>query len=90
MIPQTPAVRSSMPEFYEKMKNRLRTAEQGADTATWLAISAAALKHPSGLFFEDRRPASTHLPLAWTKTSEEEDSVFMKKLDELAIKFLEN
>lgn len=41
-----------MPEFYEKMKNRLRTAEQGADTATWLAISDSALKHPSGLFFE--------------------------------------
>lgn len=41
-----------MPEFYEKMKNRLRTAEQGADTASWLAISEAALKQPSGLFFE--------------------------------------
>jgi len=84
----TPAVRSSMPEFYEKMKNRLRTAEQGADTATWLAISPAALKHPSGLFFEDRRPAATHLPLAWTRTSKEEDAEFMKKLDELAGKFL--
>lgn len=41
-----------MPEFYEKMKDRLRTAEQGADTASWLAISEAALQFPSGLFFE--------------------------------------
>ncbi len=41
-----------MPDFYEKMKDRLRTAEQGADTATWLAVSEAALKQPSGLFFE--------------------------------------
>lgn len=48
----TPAVRSSMPGFYEKMKDRLRTADQGADTATWLALSAAALRQPSGLFFQ--------------------------------------
>ncbi len=41
-----------MPDFYNKMKDRLRTAEQGADTATWLAISDAALKQPSGQFFE--------------------------------------
>lgn len=41
-----------MPDFYNKMKDRLRSAEQGADTASWLAISDAALKHPSGLFFE--------------------------------------
>lgn len=41
-----------MPDFYNKMKDRLRTAEQGADTATWLAISDAALKQPSGHFFE--------------------------------------
>ena len=41
-----------MPEFYNKMKDKLRNAEQGADTATWLAISNAALKFPSGLFFE--------------------------------------
>lgn len=44
-----------MPDFYEKMKNRLRTAEQGADTATWLAISDAALKQPSGLFFQGKQ-----------------------------------
>ena len=32
----TPAVRSSMPDFYEKMKDKLRTSEQGADCITWL------------------------------------------------------
>lgn len=46
------AVRQSMPDFYEKMKDRLRTADQGADTLVWLAISAAPLKHASGLFFQ--------------------------------------
>ena len=45
-----------MPDFYNRMKDRLRTAEQGADTATWLAISNAALKNPSGLFYEGKLP----------------------------------
>ncbi|XP_044300216.1 dehydrogenase/reductase SDR family member 12 isoform X3 [Varanus komodoensis] len=48
----TPAVRTSMPEFYEKMKNRLRTEAQGADTVVWLAVSPAAHKQASGLFFQ--------------------------------------
>lgn len=48
------AVRLSMPDFYEKMKTRLRTEEQGADTVVWLTISPAAVKHPSGLFFQGR------------------------------------
>ena len=34
----TPAVRSSMPDFYEKMKDKLRTSEQGADCITWLGM----------------------------------------------------
>lgn len=41
-----------MPDFYEKMKNRLRTEAQGADTVLWLAVSASAPKQPSGLFFQ--------------------------------------
>jgi len=41
-----------MPQFYEKMKTRLRTVEEGADTIIWLAIAEAAVKHPSGLFFQ--------------------------------------
>ncbi|XP_044300226.1 dehydrogenase/reductase SDR family member 12 isoform X9 [Varanus komodoensis] len=48
----TLAVRTSMPEFYEKMKNRLRTEAQGADTVVWLAVSPAAHKQASGLFFQ--------------------------------------
>lgn len=78
----TPAVRSSMPDFYEKMKNKLRTAEQGADTMVWLTISDAAVKHASGLFFQDRKPVGVHLPLAWTKSKAEEEALLMQKLDE--------
>lgn len=84
----TPAVRMSMPDFYEKMKNRLRTAEQGADTAVWLAVSDAALRHPSGLFFQDRAPVSTHLPLSWSRASAEQEKTFMSQLETMANKFV--
>ncbi|XP_064082844.1 uncharacterized protein LOC135198810 [Macrobrachium nipponense] len=76
----TPAVRTSIPDFYEMMKDNLRTPSEGADTAVWLAISKSVLKHPSGLFYQDREPVSTHLPLAWTKSSIEEENLFMQKL----------
>lgn len=34
------------------MKDRLRTEEQGSDTVIWLAVSPAATKYGSGLFFQ--------------------------------------
>uniref|UniRef100_A0A8C2G228 Dehydrogenase/reductase (SDR family) member 12 n=1 Tax=Cyprinus carpio TaxID=7962 RepID=A0A8C2G228_CYPCA len=83
----TPAVRSSMPDFYAKMKNKLRTEAQGADTAVWLAISDTASRQPSGLFFQDRKAVSTHLPLACSRSSPAEDQKLMSKLEELAAKF---
>ncbi|KAJ8352578.1 hypothetical protein SKAU_G00240540 [Synaphobranchus kaupii] len=83
----TPAVRSSMPEFYEKMKNRLRTEAQGADTVLWLAVSASALKHPSGLFFQDRQAISTHLPLAASRATPANEERLQTELEQLAQKF---
>ncbi|XP_046393343.1 dehydrogenase/reductase SDR family member 12-like [Ischnura elegans] len=83
----TPAVRSAMPDFHAKMKDVLRTPEQGADTALWLAISDKALEHPSGLFFQDRAPVATHLPLAWTKSTDAEKESFMKQMNDLFEKF---
>ncbi|XP_059486771.1 dehydrogenase/reductase SDR family member 12-like [Neocloeon triangulifer] len=83
----TPAVRTSMPSFHNAMKNKLRSPEQGADTAVWLAISPAARKQPSGLFFQDRVAVSTHLPLAWTKSTPEEEKAFMQTLDDFWHKF---
>ncbi|XP_078088298.1 dehydrogenase/reductase SDR family member 12 [Mustelus asterias] len=80
----TEAVRSSMPSFHAKMKNRLRTATQGADTVVWLAISSAAAQQPSGLFFQDRKPVSTHLLLAQTRTTPVEEEKLMKSLEEIA------
>ncbi len=45
------AVRMSMPDFYEKMKNRLRTAEQGADTLVWLSIAQSIKSEQNGQFY---------------------------------------
>ncbi|XP_062981301.1 dehydrogenase/reductase SDR family member 12 isoform X1 [Elgaria multicarinata webbii] len=83
----TPAVRTSMPDFYEKMKNRLRTEAQGADTVVWLAVSPAACKQASGQFFQDRLPVSTHLPLAQTKASPGDEEKLMQALEELSQQF---
>ncbi|XP_051566159.1 dehydrogenase/reductase SDR family member 12-like [Myxocyprinus asiaticus] len=83
----TPAVRSSMPDFYAKMKNKLRTEAQGADTVVWLAVSDAASRQPSGLFFQDRKAVSTHLPLASSRSSPSDEEKLMSTLEELAVKF---
>lgn len=48
-----------MPDFYERMKNSLRTEAQGADTVLWLAVSAEATKLPSGLFFQGKEQCLT-------------------------------
>ncbi|OXB77205.1 UNVERIFIED_CONTAM: hypothetical protein H355_012572, partial [Colinus virginianus] len=83
----TPAVRLSMPDFYQKMKNSLRTEAQGADTVVWLAVSSEAAKLPSGLFFQDRQPVATHLPLARTHSSPGDEEMLMEVLEEFSQKF---
>merc|ERR1719325_458059 len=50
-----------MPDFHAKMKDKLRSVEQGADTVVWLAISAAAASAPSGKFWQDRDTAAARL-----------------------------
>ncbi|XP_060073048.1 dehydrogenase/reductase SDR family member 12-like [Ylistrum balloti] len=84
----TPAVQNSMPDFYEKMKTRLRTPEEGADTVVWLAVSDSVPSLDSGLFYQDRQSVSKHLPLAWTKSTADEETTFMQKLDNIAQQFL--
>nr|XP_021142516.1 dehydrogenase/reductase SDR family member 12 isoform X2 [Columba livia] len=83
----TPAVRSSMPDFYQRMKNTLRTEAQGADTVVWLAVSSEATKLSSGLFFQDRQPVPTHLPLASTHSPPEDEEKLMEVLEEFSQKF---
>ncbi|XP_028992816.1 dehydrogenase/reductase SDR family member 12 [Betta splendens] len=83
----TPAVRTSMPGFHAKMQSRLRTEAMGADTAVWLAVSAAAAKQPSGSFFQDRKPAPTHLPLASSRATPQDEEKLVAALEEFAVKF---
>ncbi|XP_030642332.1 dehydrogenase/reductase SDR family member 12 [Chanos chanos] len=83
----TPAVQSSMPDFHAKMKNKLRTEAQGADTVVWLAVAEAVRKHQSGLFFQDRKPVATHLPLASSRSSPGDEEKLMSSLEQLATKF---
>ncbi|XP_071390312.1 dehydrogenase/reductase SDR family member 12 isoform X1 [Centroberyx affinis] len=83
----TPAVQLSMPDFHAKMKNKLRTEAMGADTTVWLAVSAAAAKHPSGLFFQDRKAVATHLPLAFSRSSPQEEERLQATLEQFANKF---
>jgi len=76
----TPAVRSSMPDFYEKMRDKLRTVEQGADTVVWLAIAKDPAQMPSGLFWQDRGSVATHLPLAWSRATLQEKERLINQL----------
>jgi len=85
----TPAVRSAMPDFHAKMKDKLRSVEQGADTIVWLAVSPAALQFESGQFWQDRVPVSAHLPLAWTRAGQAEKDRLMASLEEFKEKFSE-
>ncbi|XP_076454180.1 dehydrogenase/reductase SDR family member 12-like [Babylonia areolata] len=80
----TPGVRTSIPGFYNKMKDKLRTEEQGADTLVWLAVAKGVTQHPSGLFFQDRKVVPVHLPLAWTRSSPQEHEKLMEILDSLS------
>lgn len=59
----TPGLASSLPGFGKLIGPLLRTAEQGADTAVWLA---AAQDVGSGRFWHDRRPRPEHY-VPWTR-----------------------
>ncbi|XP_034741579.1 dehydrogenase/reductase SDR family member 12 [Etheostoma cragini] len=83
----TPAVQTSMPSFHAKMQSKLRTEAMGADTSVWLAVSAAAVKQPSGLFFQDRKAVATHLALASTRSTPQEEEKLLAALEEFALKF---
>ena len=64
----TRGVRDALPGFWSRMKDRLRTAEQGADTVVWLAVASPA-KLGSGRFWFDRQAVPSHL-LPWTRESD--------------------
>lgn len=65
----TPGVRYSMPIFKKLLNKRLRSAEEGADTILWLAMTH---DYPNGKFWFDRKQAKTTI-LNLKKSNEEED-----------------
>ncbi|TNN09704.1 Dehydrogenase/reductase SDR family member 12 isoform 1 [Schistosoma japonicum] len=81
------AVALSMPSFYNKMKNKLRTPEQGADTVIWLALVPNVRRYPNGSFFQDRHVVSQHLKLGCTQSTDYEKQRFMSNLADIAAPF---
>jgi len=78
----TPAVRTSLPRFWNVMRRVLRTPAEGADTVVWLAVSAAA-RGQTGRFWFDRQPRSTHL-LPWTRERRQDRQALRRLCERLA------
>ncbi|VFQ81470.1 unnamed protein product [Cuscuta campestris] len=63
----TPGVSHSLPSFSKAFEGKLRTSEEGADTAVWLALQPKQKLVP-GAFYFDRAEAPKHLLFSGTKT----------------------
>jgi len=66
----TPGVQDSLPGFSKVMGPILRTAQQGADTAVWLAAAPEGVETAGGFWLDRRRRWEHKLP--WTRLSEPE------------------
>lgn len=56
----TPGVRESLPMFRRIVGPALRTADEGADTMVWLALTDDLGDAPNGSFWLDRAPRGIH------------------------------
>jgi len=77
----TPAVRTSLPRFWNVMRRVLRTPAEGADTVVWLAASPTA-RGQTGRFWFDRQARSTHL-LPWTRAGRQERQALRRLCERL-------
>jgi NAD(P)-dependent dehydrogenase (short-subunit alcohol dehydrogenase family) len=77
----TPGVESSLPGFYRFTRRLLRTPEEGADTAVWLAASREA-GEISGKFWLDREQHPSHLSKQTEETPAERRKL-LQTLEEL-------
>jgi dehydrogenase/reductase SDR family member 12 len=77
----TPGVETALPEFYRVTRCLLRSPQEGADTAVWLAASTEAGK-VSGKFWLDREQHPSHI-FRRTRESAEERSQLLQTLQEL-------
>lgn len=67
----TAALRDAMPEFHAKMKDKLKSAEEGADTINYLSI-APIKELKGGEFYHDRKVADKHLTISFTTYDKKE------------------
>jgi len=56
-----------MPGFYDVLKNKLRTAQQGADTILWLGATSELTQEDNGEFFRDRSHEIKHFCISSTR-----------------------
>lgn len=77
----TAAFRDALPDFYNKMKDNVRSPEQGADTAIWLTVSKSVRPEDNGGFFQDRKAVNKHLWLAGTSRPMASQERFVAALD---------
>lgn len=80
----TPGVRTSLPRFHWLMQHVLRSPEQGADTALFLALADRA-KSAHGLFYFDRAPQPTHWRKATVETASERAELWSRLLKQTGI-----
>ncbi|KAJ3065556.1 Dehydrogenase/reductase SDR member 12 [Podochytrium sp. JEL0797] len=62
----TPGVEESIPGFYNAMKTRLRTSDQGADTIVWAAVSNEVKNVRNGALLFDRHEVKQHVTFGGT------------------------
>ena len=77
----TPGVETALPGFYRATKRLLRSPDEGADTAVWLACSTEAAR-VSGKFWLDREQHPSHLSDR-TVENDSERRQFLDTLGEL-------
>lgn len=78
----TPGLAASLPGFARWLRPALRTPEEGADTASWLAWTPEATA-PGGRFWLDRRPRHT-VALPWTRPDAAEVARLWATVERLA------
>ena len=76
----TKGLRDSLPKFFNLMKNRLRTSEEGSDTILWLLLTKKNIE--SGGFYFDREIVSPYI-LDYMKPSLEKRELLLKKMEEI-------
>lgn len=80
---ETNGVKNALPKFYDSLKGKLRTPDEGADTILYL-LSADVKELTPGAFYFDRKPVAKHITGGFTKYKAEAVNELANKLDSLA------